>query len=233
MDLVITAGVVLVTFLAVAAIITKAGFARPWLLVPLAPVIAWSVTIVLLRIRFHSFVNVGVMASIVPSTLSSIYGTKIAAMFTIDWVTLADAWLFLLFFAFARWPIEASDHSLRRSGPSRNVTKADREGDLPIQSVASPQAPSHRPPPRGPGFGALAFVPGPGTPVQKNATTIAERQANRQLATFCARCGDSIPGNRAIGHECPNAGEPMAFCRYCGKPNAEDLHTCSSCGASW
>jgi hypothetical protein len=28
-------------------------------------------------------------------------------------------------------------------------------------------------------------------------------------------------------------GQPPAFCRYCGAPNAADLHSCSSCGAQW
>jgi len=231
MDLIITAGVVFVTFLAVVAVITKAGFARAWLLVPLAPVIAWVVTIVLLRLRFHSFVNVGIMASIVPSTLSSIYGTTITAMFTIDWVTLAGAWLFFLFFAFSRWPIDTSELASRRAGPSLRVIEADRGGDVPIQSDSSPHVPSHHPVPRGPGFGALTFIPGPGSPTQKSATTVAERTTNRELATFCARCGESIPGNRAIGHQCPNVGKPNIFCRYCGGPNSAESRACPKCGA--
>ncbi len=233
MDLLFTAGIVFVTFLASAAIISKAGFARLWLLVPLAPTITWAVTIVLLRVRFHAFVNVGVLASTVPSTLSSIYGTTYSAMFTIDWITLAVAWLFLIFFAIARWPSGASGRSSRRAGPSLQVIEADRGADVPIQSSSSSQVRSHHPLPRGPGFGALTYIPGPGSPSQRGATTIAERQENRQLATFCARCGESIPGNRAIGHECPNAGGPATFCRYCGNLNGEDLRTCSTCGASW
>lgn len=232
MDLLFTAGLVVVTFGAFAVIITKAGFARMWILVPLAPVITWALTIVLLRIRFHSFVNVGLLASLVPGTLSTMYGTALRAMFTVDWITIGVAWLFLLVFALVRWPVVRTGHPTRLARHPDHAVEADR-GPAPQMTSAPSQAPPRRPLPMGPGFGALAFIPGPGSATHKATVAVADIQKNRQLATFCARCGASIPGNRAIGHECPNAGQPPSFCRYCGEPNAVDLHSCSSCGAQW
>lgn len=227
MTSIITLCVIVVTFVAVSVIITKAGFSRGWIIVPLAPLAAWIATLVEAKLQLHTFVVFWDLAPFYPHTIS--------LLLEIDKITIVASWVFLLAFALARWPVavtSAPADAKTKPGPRRPVRSA---GDVapaaaPTSSPrAAPTLAGRYPLPKGPGFGTLGFVAGPGAATHEAASNVATKPRGNQLANYCARCGESIPGNRALAHGCPNAGLPATFCRYCGKAIPEGAAICPAC----
>jgi hypothetical protein len=221
MALIIVLCLVLITFVAITLVIVKAGFSRAWIFVPLTPLACWVATIVVIRIQLHAFVSTGLVTSFYPGTIGT--------MFELDWATLGIAWIFFLVFAFSSWPMAPAQVSSERS-PTKGQRPQPVHGGSGGGSAGPRNAPgqsgSRYPMPRGPGFGTLGFVAGPATATHESAMTPGRSD---QLATFCSRCGDSIPGNRALAHNCPKSGEPATHCRYCGKSYPEGAEECPSC----
>jgi hypothetical protein len=205
----------IVTFVAFSIIISKAGYSRGWVLIPLTPLALWVVTLAEAKIQLHTYVIFWALAPFYPHTIS--------VLLDVDKIAIFASWLFLLLFAFSSWPaktpstpaVAAATSHVQRSGA--DVANAD------------PRSTSRYPMPKGPGFGAVGFVAGPNATTHEEASTVTTKPRGNQLATFCARCGASIPGNRALAHNCPNAGQPSKFCRYCGKSIPDGSASCPSC----
>jgi hypothetical protein len=190
--------------------------------VPLAPVIAWITTLVIAKIQLHTFVIIWELAPFYPHIIS--------ILLDIDKIMIFGSWLFLLLFAFTKWPL-----STRRAPETRSATKAHVtrpvQGDASAPSEATPHSALRYPLSKGPGFGILGFVTGPGTVATQETGGPGAHPRTNQLATFCARCGESVPGNRMLAHNCPNEGQPSLFCRYHGAALSEGSSNCPSCVA--
>lgn len=228
MTSIITLCLIVVTFVAISAVILKAGYSRVWILVPLTPLATWIATLVEAKIQLHTFVILWELAPFYPHT--------IGLLLDIDKIAIAASWLFLLVFAFTRWPVnavsppvEASTVKSRVRGPVRGAAGAAPNAAPATPAHAAPAHAGRYPLPKGPGFGTLGFVAGPGAAAHESSSTVATKPRGNQLATYCARCGESIPGNRALAHSCPNLGQPATFCRYCGKSIPEGADVCPSC----
>ena len=220
MTSIITLCLVIITFVAVSVIISKAGYSRGWALVPLMPLVTWIITLVVAKIQLHTFVIIWELAPFYPHTIS--------ILLDIDKIAIFVSWLFLLLFAFSSWPAKGASApeetpatKARARGPVRGGTTGSAGGAV--------RPTSRYPLPKGPGFGTLGFVAGPGALAHDSETSVATKPRGNQLATFCARCGESIPGNRALAHSCPNLGQSVKFCRFCGKSIPEGAEICPSC----
>ena len=220
MTSIITLCIVVITFVAISVIITKAGFSRGWALIPLTPLLTWIVTLVVAKIQLHSFVIVWELAPFYPHT--------IGLLLDVDKIAIFASWIFLLLFAFSHWPTRSVAAPSEQAATKTRVRGPVRGGAGTAASAVQRQS-SRYPLPKGPGFGTLVFVAGPGAATHEVESNVATKPRGNQLATFCARCGDSVPGNRALAHNCPNAGQPAKFCRYCGKSIPEGSELCPSC----
>ena len=96
MTSIITLCIVVITFVAISVIITKAGFSRGWALIPLTPLLTWIVTLVVAKIQLHSFVIVWELAPFYPHTID--------LLLDVDKIAIFASWIFLLLFAFSHWP---------------------------------------------------------------------------------------------------------------------------------
>lgn len=227
MTSIITLCIVIVTFIAISVIISKAGYSRAWALIPFAPLVTWIATLVMAKIQLHTFVVFWELAPFYPHSIS--------ILLDVDKITILASWLFLLLFAFSSWPG-------RSVAATTEVPAAKSRGQRPVRGIANdgastatastPHPASRYPLPHGPGFGTIGFVAGPGAAMHEDSSSVATKPRGNQLATFCARCGDSVPGNRALAHNCPNAGHPASFCRYCGKSIPEGSTFCPACDAA-
>jgi len=48
---------------------------------------------------------------------------------------------------------------------------------------------------------------------------------------YCPWCGEHIPGNRALGHDCGPKDRPEVICRFCGQTFPEGTTSCPTCDA--
>ena len=81
MTSIITLCIVVITFVAISVIITKAGFSRGWALIPLTPLLTWIVTLVVAKIQLHSFVIVWELAPLYPHTIGLLLDVDKIAIF--------------------------------------------------------------------------------------------------------------------------------------------------------
>jgi hypothetical protein len=229
---IITLCIVIVTFVAFSVIISKAGFSRSWVLVPFTPLATWIATLIVAKMQLHTFVVFWNLAPFYPHTIE--------LLIEVDEIAIFATWIFFLVFAFSRWP--GATAPAIAPATEQTTAPATNEGPVPKShgrravhngadgaTNSSPRPTARYPMPKGPGFGTLGFVAGPGAATHESTTNVATKPRGNQLATFCARCGESIPGNRALAHGCPNEGQPVKFCRYCGKSIPEGSGICPSC----
>ena len=121
-DLVILLGILALNFVAVAKIITKAGYSPRWIWVPLTPVCLWFFTLILLAVDVRTIV-LGRDATVsLPVSLGNF-----ALLQVVDVLSVIVTWVFFLIFAFSTWPVslarrearsfEGSPDHVRAGGP--------------------------------------------------------------------------------------------------------------------
>lgn len=189
-----------VSFIAWAAIVTKSGLAKWWLVAPALPVVTTVVTVLIKWSQTSTFLNGG-------SFSFSRYGE----MAWVDVLGLTLGWLGLLVFAFMPWP---GTGGARSSGA---VTVSKSHVPAGAGSGVAPM-PLARFAPKGGAASAVApTTPGGGI------------DTRRRL--YCPWCGEHIPGNRALGHDCGPKDRPEVICRFCGQAFPEGANTCPTCDA--
>jgi hypothetical protein len=196
--LVYVLAILVVSFIAWSAMISKSGYVKWWVFAPLLPVVTVVVTGF---VKYHdtkSFLKGGRF------TLSELgmWGWINAAAFAV-------AWILFLIFAFSPWPLLGGGGGVMVSAARRQPTGA--AGVRPSSIV-----PANRPSaPRGPAAAGVSAAGGVDT--------------RRRI--YCPWCGEHIPGNRALGHDCGPKDRPEVICRYCGKPFPEGTDFCPTCDA--
>ena len=107
-DLVILLGILALNFVAVAKIITKAGYSPRWIWVPLTPVCLWFFTLILLAVDVRTIV-LGRDATVsLPVSLGNF-----ALLQVIDVLSVIVTWVFFLIFAFSTWPVSLARREAR------------------------------------------------------------------------------------------------------------------------
>jgi hypothetical protein len=218
-DLVIGIGLLVLDFVAVAKIITKAGYSSRWILVPLAPVFLWLVSIVLLAVDVRT-VFIGDATVSVPVGLANFQILEI-----LDFLSVFVTWVFFLIFAFSNWPV-----STQRREPMRPF--ADRPADF----AYAGQAPSR--PVSAPGHpgttvaGPATTTGGAGAPPVTPGTfqNAAPQPAEQPQVIFCSWCGKERAVNAQAIHHCGSRDRPAVHCMRCGTLFEDGATNCASCG---
>ena len=200
-------------FVAVSKIITKAGYSRKWILVPLTTVGLWVVTFVLLVVDVRTVVVGGGTLS-VPVSLSNF-----RLLQGLDLVSVVVTWVLFLIFAFSDWPVATRRHDTGgfASGRLPPVLTSHGPGPSRLAGLTSSVAPLTGLAPSG------AAAP---------AATLVRDPADSATVIFCSWCGKERAIDAQAIHHCGSKDRPAVYCMHCGTPLGEAAATCASCGAS-
>jgi hypothetical protein len=126
-------------------------------------------------------------------------------MMILNLLAFTFAWIMFLIFAFRPWPNQ------------KNMLYAASPCPSPVMYGASR-------PVAAPNVGAT-------TSVSTALPPSARGPVDARRRIYCPWCAESIPGNRALGHDCGLKDRPEVFCRYCGKTFPEGTNLCPACDA--
>lgn len=213
-SLVIIIGVIVLNYYATSRIISQAGYSPLWIVVPIAPFVLTLICEIILWHDLHTILLGGSLGT------GGISG--VGTFWYLDAFAFLLNWILFLVFAFSRWPVSGNSYS---PGPSTPRPPETYRAVPPRPTPASPTPGAAVPPARvvpasgaGPGSGPAAA---PSAPAPKRAG-----------AQFCPWCAESLPGNRALFHDCGSKDRPEAFCKSCGKALPAGSTVCSSCAVA-
>jgi hypothetical protein len=211
-ELLIFSGALFLNYWATMRIIAQAGYSPLWILLPLSPLVLTTICYIIFWSDIHEVFFGG--------GFGGGFGidSHVSLIWHLDELSIVVSWLFFIVFAFSRWPVSGQGHTRVADG-----------SPLPLR-VDPKQPASALPPPDSSGVARVASRPpvssaagpgvGPRAPVARNS------------AQHCAWCGESLPGNRALFHDCGPKDRPETFCKICGVAFASGSTQCSSCGAA-
>lgn len=207
-ELAIALCLVILNIYAVVRIIAQAGYSRWWILVPFTPFFLWIISIYVMGHDTLDLLNSGFV--VVPNFSS------IKVLFILDLLSVFASWLFFIVFAFSTWPVSQSNNQFNRSeqAPGRAF-----EPTKPLARSTGPVGGQH----------SSSARPS-SAPSTKDSTN--SRPPEGRKTVYCTWCAASIPGNRALGHDCGPRDRPVVYCRYCGVPFENGATTCVTCGAA-
>jgi Double zinc ribbon len=220
-QLLIAIGVLALIYVATARIITQAGYSHLWILLPVAPL---ALTVICFFVFWHDLDTI-----VFGGTLGFIGITNVGFWWHLDEISIVLNIGFFVIFAFSRWPMSGGQPSPRTESPqSYEPLRAAPSG--PASSLPAPPDPVVAPrglptSAAGPGAGPRAgAVPGP--------AVVTSAAVKKPSAQFCAWCGEALPGNRALFHDCGPRDRPETVCKSCGTAFPAGTSICNSCGAN-
>jgi hypothetical protein len=211
-DLIVAFGAVVLTYVATSRIIKQAGYSTWWILLPLSPLV---LTVVCFAILWHD------LNAIVFGGSFGFFGINSIGLFWhLDQLSFFLNWLFYIVFAFSRWPTAGA-----RRPSEMNAPRPSGPDHGPVTGPASGSAAPRAPVP-------VARVASEARAAPAQATGVTTAPAPPRASTkFCAWCGESLPGNRALFHDCGPKDRPETHCRACGTALPPGATHCSSCAA--
>jgi hypothetical protein len=219
-----------VSYWGASRVITQAGYARAWILVPLTPLVLTVVVFIMAYVDLRSFatsVPFGVRSTSFISNLSAV-GT----VWDIDRFTIFANWIFFLIFAFSRWPgalvVDGARPSSSPPGGSPQYGLDDSR--LPKPSPGSSPSPMGATPSSPPHFQNVVGGERARDALTANATPAANAGAVR--TKHCVWCGESLPGSRALFHDCGSKDRPATNCVACGAALSSEGAPCRACAPS-
>jgi hypothetical protein len=212
-------------YLAWSNLIAKSGHFSRWLAVPIAPVVTVILTYIVIflqkpnffdpfhNLRFDTSYLMGLLLTLVIlGHLSFREFGFISFMFLIDVLAVVGLIGFVLF-SLSSWPTAHGGSVGRREIP--NVRAAAR---------ATPMAASSA---EGVTTGPTATTASASTPESQSRGPVDSRRR-----IYCAWCAESIPGNRALGHDCGPRHRPKIYCHFCGNAFPGGTGHCPACDAT-
>jgi hypothetical protein len=201
---------------AACAIVIKAGFAKWWILVPLAPTGLTITCLVELWRDVHNFLYGGSFGFMGIETLGNTWEA--------DEVALAIAGLGLLVFAVIRWPARSPRHDDGAVVPAPATRTRGRSANAPTP-VAAPAA----------ARGVVRREPerAAEAPVQSSAvmTEAPATVGSSSSAPHCVWCAEALPGSRKTFHNCGPKDRPEVYCSTCGTA-LDGTSMCPTCDYS-
>ena len=183
-------GLVLIVlyFVALISIITKAGYSGAWVLIIFVPVIAWVVTSLV----------------VYEQTRNSYYSTFDANTYVWAWIVDAAAYLipviFFFVFAFSQWPVQKKLRALQSAGvvmaTVSHAPASTAHAPTPAPAAHALLAQPHIPPPSA-----------PATTVAEAASRPATMQAEPPSTRFCIHCGARNSAGAEFCGSCGNKVE--------------------------
>jgi hypothetical protein len=211
------AGLVL-NYIAIATIVSKAGYAWVWVIVPLTPFALFVACIADLYRELHTLAVGGSYGFLGLSSIGVLWHAFL--------ISLAVNWLMFFVFAFSRWPTVAPRTPKSEKKSKAQLAAAPSQGFSPADMSSRT---SKRFPSGGPGFTTNA-------PAETSGDTAAVATAAPVVATSspvkrCVWCGEALPGSRALFHDCGPTDRPAVYCATCGNALAASGQ-CPTCGAA-
>jgi hypothetical protein len=231
--LALTLGLLVLNFLAVTKIITKAGYSYRWIYVPLTPVVLWCASVILLAVDTTSVPFDGYTVS-VPVSLGNFFILE-----ALDFVSLFVTWVFFLIFAFSTWPVSSGRGGPPVPPPGAPGSPFPHRRAVPV-AVGAPTERGGGPGP-GPGHGApvppaaaaAAAAAAPRAPAPPGMAGAPARPAESASdVIYCSWCGNQRARNAQAIHHCGSMERPAAFCMGCGTPLEGGAPSCASCGTA-
>jgi hypothetical protein len=210
--LVIDLLILAVNFVAVSKIITKAGYSSKWIVVPLAPVVLWVATFILLVVEVRHVVAFGTSVA-QPVSLSSYRVLEV-----LDVLSVVATWVFFLIFAFSAWPVGQTRRGAGEFSPGRPPY------------VATGSAPQGQPS-RGPVVaGAVGVRSAPAVAGRPATALVQEPAESAPTVIYCSWCGKERAVDAQAIHHCGSKERPAAYCMRCGTPLGDSAASCAQCG---
>lgn len=200
--LIVGFGMLVSSYVAIAVIISKAGYSAWWVLVPLSLPISAIVAYALL----DASAQTGTL------TFNRLFEGTLAYSLITLFLSFLN-WAFLIAFAFSSWPALEQPRP-RRLGP------ASPNDPYPRSTVPlGPWSPPEGAPLSGDLSGLAAAPPTP-------LTAVADRVEPK--STFCAWCASERPAGSYALHHCGPKDRPRVYCTACGSGLAAD-GACGQC----
>jgi hypothetical protein len=220
-ELIIAIGAIALNYWAMTRIIAQAGYSPMWILLPLAPLVLTIISFFVLWSDLDAIVFGGSIG---------FFGIEdIGFVFHLDQLSLVVNWAFFIVFAFSRWPVSEGRHTSSAAPPRApdSFRAVPPSGPVPSTPIAPEPAVVNR------GMPQSAAGPGPAPGPAADPPPVASASAAaKPSAKYCAWCGESLPGNRALFHDCGPKDRPATFCKSCGTALAAGATQCASCGAA-
>jgi hypothetical protein len=228
-ELIIYIGVTAVTFWALLRIITAAGYSTVWMALPISTIFfTWMCYII-----FWSDIHAIYFGNGFYFGFSGI--SQVNVFWTLDEVSIVANWLFFLVIAFS-----GSQISERLTRGSSRPVQVDYASTLP--PPPDPAGPARPMPPTAAGPGPRPAPPTAAGPVTRplppsaagpgGAPSGVPAAPKRPGAQFCPWCGESLPGNRALFHDCGPKDRPETICKICGTAFPAGSTQCASCAGA-
>jgi hypothetical protein len=210
----IAIGIAVLSYWATVRIITQAGYSQWWIILPLAPFV---LTIISFIVLWHD------LNAIIFGGSVGFFGVEsVGFIWHLDQLSFVLNWIFFLVFAFSRWPVSGTRPSTEGNA-LRSSSPATSDMSSPTSGPAVPRGPL--PVTRAIPSSRVAPVTGP-------AGSAITPSPPRPSAQYCAWCGESLPGNRALFHDCGTKDRPETNCKICGAAFPSGSSQCGSCATT-
>jgi hypothetical protein len=208
-SLVVTIAFVALDYWALTRIISKAGFSRAWIIIPLLPVV---LTIACSVITYNDIRSslIGYSTGFLGFSTGFFGFSRVGFLWDLDLLSFLLNWLFFLVFAFIEWPNA-------RGGGGSTTQPTGRPGSY-VTSGAAPAATR----PRGV---TRDYSP---TAAVSEAAPAPVPSAPAAVVKHCVWCADALPGSRALFHDCGPKSRPPIFCEKCGS-TLNNVGDCPAC----
>jgi hypothetical protein len=202
-------GLIILNYWATSRIIRQAGYSSAWILLPIAPLALTIICYIIFWNDIHTVLFGGTLGIGGINTVGFVWH--------LDQIAIFLNWLFYLIFAFSRWPVSGAPRAPSTDGPSAPDVARTNPLPSPVRPTPTTALPTARVIP------SSAASPGTGPAVVPSAPVAKGAQ-------FCAWCGESLPGNRSLFHDCGPKDRPETFCKSCGTALPAGASVCSACG---
>jgi hypothetical protein len=191
--LLVGVGISVLNYVAIFKIITKAGYSGWWILIPLAPPVAYAVSYAAVAHQINVYSS---------ADYPSAFWDQIVGWLILVGVTILIEWLFFYIFAFSDWPLRrqlrqatAGSYPMAAAVPVQPLAAVQRAGAVPAQQDVWAPTPASTPAPVPVAAVAASRVPEPSA----GGSTCARCQASMTPGTrFCESCGAPASGPPTI-----------------------------------
>lgn len=208
-SLIVALAIVVGDFWAVTRIIHQAGYSRNWILVPLTSFALFIAVAVDSVVSIHDFA--------LGTTTGLSYFDGVGVLWSLFSVSLFVNWVFFMIFAFSNWPVSRDG-----GGPARGPTQPAEPypAASPTPSAKVPRGVTRDYSPPAASTTTTTATAAPSTPAVPSPA-----------AKRCVWCAESLPGSRALFHDCGPKDRPPVYCAKCGS-SLTAAGDCASCGAA-